>query len=239
MKQIEKRSFVSGLTATVILAAAIFALAFPGYAQAADTYCGNASSKRAVVLIHGGSFGLGGPYMTQDSCRAFAAKGYYVINSDYPLGDLLGAERYLGVQVTSARKGGRKVFAYGESAGGGLAALLASRSLVNAAFAWAPVSDLYRWKAESERGFVNWSGFRNFDSATLIRMSASNWASSRSTPLLVVHGRSDTKVPLAQSTRLKARYPAMTLQVVAGGHAETEPSFLSATSSALTWLSRW
>ena len=156
---------------TVVL---VLALALPGSAQAEDLYCGNPNSKRAVILIHGGSFGLGGPYLTEDSCRKFASAGYYVINSDYPLGDLLGAERHLRVQAAKARRNHRKVFAYGESAGGGLAALLSARSLVDAAFAWAPVSDLYRWKSESEPGFVNWRSFRNFDAATLRRVSASS-----------------------------------------------------------------
>lgn len=176
--------------------------------------------------------------MTADSCQAFASQGYWVINSDYPLGDLLGAEDHLRRLAFAARTGHQKVFAYGESAGGGLSALMAAHGWVDGAYAWAPISDLYRWQSDSLPGFVDWSGFKDHDAATLKWVSAITWASRRSKPLLVVHGRADVKVPFAQSRRLKARYRRMTLRAVAGGHEDYEPSFTGSTATAIAWLSR-
>lgn len=212
-------------------------LCLPGVASASDQTCGSPGSSRAVILIHGGSFGLGSTQMTEDSCQVFADQGYYAINSDYPLGDLSGAESHLVRLAREARLGRRKVFAYGESAGGGLSALLSARALVDAAFAWAPVSDLYRWQSDSEPGFVNWSGFKDYSPGLLKRLSAVRWASRSSTPLLVVHGRDDRKVPLSQSLRLKKRYKHMRLRIVSGGHEQGEESFRSATRSAAGFFS--
>jgi len=210
----------------------------PCAAYAGDTYCGNPKSQRAVLVIHGGSFGIGSPQLTEDSCKAFGRAGYYAINSDYPLGDLRATEKHLRAQVSEARLRHKKVFAYGESAGGGLAALLSARSLVDAAFACSPVSDLNRWQAESKAGFVNWKAFKESDQATLRQASAAHWASKTSTPLMVVHGRNDTLVPLGQSLRLRKRYPAMTLKIVRGGHPADETSFVQFTRTALAWLKR-
>lgn len=174
--------------------------------------------------------------MTSDSCMAFARAGYDAYNLDYPLGDLAGAEAYIAAEARRLGRSRLPVYAYGESAGGGLSALLAARSRVDAAFAWAPVTDLPAWQKESIPGFVNWSPFISSEPSLLRRLSAVSFASRRSAPLMVVHGRADQHVPMAQSLRLKARYPRMVLRVAPGGHLQYEPSYLNATSSALSFF---
>lgn len=219
----------------VLMLAALSLLLLP-VSAGADQLCPARKARAQVVILHGGSFILGSSAMTYDSCNAFARAGYKAYNLDYPLGDLAGAEAYIVSRVARLRRSRLPLYAYGESAGGGLAALLSSRSLVDGAFAWAPVSDLPAWQVESLPGFVNWEPFVSSSPDLLRRLSAVSFASRRSAPLMVVHGRDDRHVPLAQSLRLKARYPRMRLKVTSGGHLQHEPSYLNATKSALSFF---
>jgi len=172
------------------LAAAVLAL--PASASAANEYCGPRSARTAVIVIHGGAFVIGSSSLTSDTCRAMGAKGFRVINIDYPLGDLVGAEQALYNAVVEARKKAKTVYSYGESAGAGLAALAAARSWTDGAYAWAPVSDLVAWRKETEAtGFLDWRAFKDSSAKTLMRLSAVKWASKTSSPAVVVHGRND------------------------------------------------
>ena len=213
-------------------------LVMVGPAVAKTQYCGPKKSSAAVIVIHGGSFILGGPDMTADTCKAFAAKGWRVTNLDYPLGDLNGASQSVKLASRIAKRNHQRVFAYGESAGGGLAALAAARRWVDGAFAWAPVSNLYLWQEESQQGFVNWQPFKDSSTSTLTRNSADYWAGKRSAPILVVHGQDDTLVNFSQSTRLKSHWPKMTLTPAQGGHYQYERSYLDATKNATKCFSR-
>ena len=56
-------------------------LVMVGPAVAKTQYCGPKKSSAAVIVIHGGSFILGGPDMTADTCKAFAAKGPVVVQA--------------------------------------------------------------------------------------------------------------------------------------------------------------
>ena len=234
----------SRFTTALFLAVAAI-VAWPGAALAAgerpaapSTYCGPEGARVHVIVIHGGSFILGDPGMTADTCEAFGNRGWRVTNLSYPLGDLVGAEAALRGAADNARRHSGVTLAYGESAGGGLAALMAARGWVDGAFAWAPVSDLARWKSESRPGFVNWAPFRDSSTATLRRVSAVRWAGRRSAPLMVTHGRDDDLVPVAQSRRLKARWPSMTLREVSGGHLPHEESYIRATETAGRFFQR-
>lgn len=226
------------ITVSVVAAWPTGAQAIQELPADSTTYCGPERARVHVIVIHGGSFILGNPGMTADTCEAFGNRGWRVTNLSYPLGDLVGAERAARDAAREARRGSEVTLAYGESAGGGLASLLAARGWVDGAFAWAPVSDLVRWQGESKPGFVNWEPFRDSSRATLTRLSAVRWAGRESAPLMVSHGRDDEHVPLAQSRRLKARWPAMRLREAAGGHLQNEESYLSATVNAEHFF-RW
>jgi len=207
-------------------------------AHAQDQYCGAANAATAVLVVHGGAFVIGTPDATADSCKAFAQQGWRAVNLDYPLGDLAAAGRYVHAAAVRERSRRRTVFVYGESAGGGLAALAAARGWVDGGFAWAPVTDLVSWKAGEARGLSFWDWIIDSSRSTLKSISAITWASRHSAPLLVVHGRSDQLVSLSQSQRLKLRWPKMTLQITAGGHEQFEPSYLNATKTSLTYLKK-
>jgi len=221
-----------------LIPAALFAafLAVPATASAADQYCGPVKAKTAIIVIHGGYFVVGSPGGTADTCAAFAAKGWRVINIDYPLGDLNGAYNAVSKAAVQAHKDHRQVVAYGESAGGSLAALAAARRWVDGAFAWAPVSNLISWNAKTPSGHNIWDYCLDSSLPLLRKMSAYYSANPQSAPLRVVHGRSDTVVPVKQSRALKRKYPHMTLIERAGGHDATSSSYLSATSDAIKFF---
>ncbi len=208
-------------------------------AGAADQICGPASAKTAVIVIHGGGFLFGSPQGYPRECAKLGARGYYAVNIDYPLGDLGGAEKYLHDTSVRLRSRYRQVFAYGESAGGGLAALAAARRWVDRAFAWAPVTDLVSWQAEAQPGFVHWEVFKDSSVPTLRRLSAVTWASARSAPILILHGTADTLVPIAQSYRLALKWPSMTLWTGPGGHYPDEPTYLIADEIGARYLDKY
>lgn len=205
-------------------------------ATANNQYCGPADAEVAVLVIHGGYFVLGSPEVTADSCAAFAAKGWRAVNLDYPLGDLAAAAAYVHAAAARERSRRKTVFAYGESAGGGLGALAAARGWVDGGFAWAPVTNLVGWKAGEARGLDFWRAIVDSSRSTLSSVSAITWASRHSAPMLVVHGRSDQAVSLSQSQKLKLRWPGLTLRIAPGGHDQFESSYLGATESAVSYL---
>jgi len=214
----------------------MLALLLAAPAQAADQYCGSSQAQRAVIVIHGGSFVVGSPDNTADSCQAFAKRGFYVINLDYPLGNLQGAYRAVYQAARKARQGRRVVYAYGESAGGGLAALAAAKGWVDDAFAWAPVSNLLLWQSQAAPGTAFWQYCSDSRPATLRMLSAYYAATGASAPLRVVHGRDDLMVPISQSRALKKVYRRMRLTEVSGGHDQAAPSYLNATRDALKYF---
>ena len=209
-------------------------------AAEASEYCGSPRAHTAVVVVHGGGFIIGDQSQTSDTCRSLAAQGFRVVNVSYPKGDLLGAEAAVFAAARQARTSHRRVFAYGESAGGGLALLLAARRLVDGAYAWAPVSDVFSWRLNSEvSGADWWRYFKDLSPQTLRRVSALSFASRRSSPALVVHGRDDRMVPFSQSVKLAKLWPSMRLRPRSGGHEVYEPSFLAATREAGACFKGW
>lgn len=200
----------------------------------ASESCGSPAAQKTAIVIHGGGYAIGSPRETDDTCKQLAENGFYVINLDYPLKDLAGAEAALRkeTEILKARPG--PLYAYGESAGGGLAALAAARGWVDGAFAWAPVSDLVSWRrANPGDSLVAFSEFKSTDRALLARLSAISYASPQSAPIVIVHGREDIVVRPEQSKRLVKRWPRAELRLVSGGHNSNEPSRIYAPRDAL------
>jgi fermentation-respiration switch protein FrsA (DUF1100 family) len=126
-----------------------------------------------------------------------------------------------------------RLFAYGSSAGGTLAALLAGDGLVSAAVAKAPVTDLFGWQ---------WPlaayGPDYLTQVALAPESARRLSPLRRparSPILVVHGRRDAIVPVGMSEAYEAKFRHVELWVVAGGHY-TERARPGLIALALKWL---
>jgi acetyl esterase/lipase len=199
-------------------AAAFFAAV--GSAAGADQRYGPASSRAEVLVFHGGSYWLNIPG-TEAAAVAYAGLGFRAVMVDYTLNDLTATLKYVRDLAKAEGKKYKWLYAYGDSAGGGLSALLAAQGLVDGAFAWAPTVDLVRWQSETQPGFHDWRHCRDYGvgfGTVLKDGSAITYASKRSSPLVVLHGTEDSLVPIAQSLRLKAKWPNMILCKGPGGH---------------------
>ena len=100
-----------------------------------------------LILIHGGSFLYEDPTFEALTRQRAVAAGFVPHYLRYPLGDMPAAFEAARAEAARLRaRYGTAVYAYGSSAGGTLAALLAGDGLVSAAVAKAPVSDLLGWE---------------------------------------------------------------------------------------------
>jgi fermentation-respiration switch protein FrsA (DUF1100 family) len=119
-----------------------------------------------------------------------------------------------------ARRLGRRyrgrVYAYGTSAGGTLAALLASDGLVSAAAAKAPISDLVGWQWPLTAYGPDYYETIGASEADRYRLSPLRRPARR--PLLVVQGRGDQVVPPAMNRAYAVKFERVRLWVVGGGH---------------------
>jgi fermentation-respiration switch protein FrsA (DUF1100 family) len=140
---------------------------------------------------------------------------------------------------SEARRLGRRyrgrVFAYGASAGGTLAALLASDGLVSAAVAKAPISDLVDWQWPLTAYGPDY--YDSIGASTPDRYRLSPLRRPARRPLLIVHGRRDRIVPPGMSRRYAGKFKRVSLWVVQGGHhtERTRPELLG---RAFQWLAR-
>jgi acetyl esterase/lipase len=111
-----------------------------GQAQAADDR--GPAGRPVVLLFHAGGFLFGDAGLMSRASRVAARHGLRPVPVEYPLGAPARALHYSLDIARKWRAKGRAVYAYGESAGGTLAALLAERAAARAAVPYAPVADM-------------------------------------------------------------------------------------------------
>ncbi len=122
----------------LILALGIMLFATPGTAQA----------NPVVLTIHGGGYIIGNAGNMAKTDAQFEALGYKAVSVDYTLSNIGAGWR--DVKAVAESYGPRRhVFAIGTSAGGGYAAKLAERGMVDAAYGFSPLVDLTgeKWAA--------------------------------------------------------------------------------------------
>jgi pimeloyl-ACP methyl ester carboxylesterase len=227
-----------GLCAAAAALLGALALALPAAAPAASSpHVGRGDSLAShLLLIHGGSFLFEDP-LFEPLTRARAVRAGFVPHYlSYPLNDLSGA--VLAARAEARRLGSRyrgRLYAYGTSAGGTLAALLAGDGLVSAAAAKAPISDLVGWQWPLGAYGPDYFDSIGASTADLYRLSPLRRPALR--PLLIVHGRGDGVVPPSMSRAYAVKFRHVHLWVVEGGHhtERTRPELLS---RAFDWLAR-
>jgi acetyl esterase/lipase len=222
--------------AAVLLACLGLALPAPASASAPPHLGKGHSLARHLLLIHGGSFLYEDPLFESLTRERAVAAGFVPHYLSYPLDDLTGA-------VVAARAEARKlnalypgrVYAYGTSAGGTLAELLAGDGMVEAAVAKAPISDLVGWQWPIETYGSDY--YERIGATTQDRFRLSPLRRHALRPLLIVHGRRDRIVPVAMSREYAVKFKRVHLWVVQGGHhtERTRPELLS---RAFQWLAR-
>ncbi|HEY6638225.1 MAG TPA: alpha/beta hydrolase fold domain-containing protein [Solirubrobacterales bacterium] len=95
-----------------------------------------------MLFFHPGGWLLGPGHPMRREQEAARMQGFETINLDYVLGDVPTAFAQAVRLAKQLKKRGLRVYAYGESAGGTMAAFLAQRGLVDAAAAHSPVSSI-------------------------------------------------------------------------------------------------
>lgn len=189
-----------------------------------------------LLLIHGGSFLYEDPTFEPLTRAAARAAGFVPHYLSYPLGDMPAAFQAARAEAIRLRTAyGGAVYAYGSSAGGTLAALLAGDGLVSAAVAKAPPSNLLDWRWPL--GVYGPDYYRQIGLSPEARRRLSPLRRPARRPLLILHGRFDGVVPVAQSIAFAAKFKQVHLWVVAGGH-HTERARPQLLVRAFEWLDR-
>lgn len=206
------------------LALALLAAAFVA-APAAAAEAGS-EPRPVLLLIHGGGFFEGSPAAMDYAAEIAAAEdAFLTLQPAYPLNDLPGAFRRLREVALDLRDRGRRVYAYGDSAGGAIAAWLASRGFVRAAAAKSPPTALRAWRSRYARRYVtalpgdphSWRHL-HADREDLRTYSSAHRPSRR--PLRIFHGCADTVVPCGMNIGFAARDPRVSLVRVPGQHGD-------------------
>jgi len=194
----------------LILLVALAAWPPPERAAAATPHgvlrCAAHGKPRAtLLLLPGGGFVMPAePVALRARCRLFARAGFAVVAVAYPLLGCPAALRAATDEALRARRAARPVLAYGESAGGTLAEMLAVRGAVPAAVAVAGISDLTTWPRTDER---YWSAVQLPTLLERQAVSPLHRIGPRPGRLLLLHSPEDETVPFAQSVRPAGRHP--------------------------------
>jgi len=197
----------------------------------------------AIVLIHGGGWVAGTRHLVHSYGREFAEQGYVGLAINYRkmpgdpfpacLEDAKAAVRWLRLHAGEYRIDPGRIGAFGKSAGGHLAALLATTgpddgfegtenpgppSTVQAAVSLYGVYDLSmyprsrnqgiiaEWKADSLGWFVGAESGGSIEDFS--RASPITYVSADACPHLLIHGADDSMVPVKQAQTYKAALDA-------------------------------
>jgi acetyl esterase/lipase len=199
-----------------------------------DVWCAASEGVRGgVILLHAGAFSIDvAPWQLREMCEPWVREGFDAVAVRYPLRDYAGAVR-ASRRAARAMRGHvrpRPVIAFGESAGGTLAALLAVRGEVGAAAVVAAPTNLVAWR-RGDREY--WHGVMGMSLAQR-RRGSPIFGIRRRPPVLLLHSPDDVVVPIAQSVSFAARLPCARLARLSGPHLEDA----SATPRAVRWTRR-
>jgi pimeloyl-ACP methyl ester carboxylesterase len=231
----------AGLGAALLIIALILALSASAARTAAPALAAPspiAGQRAQLLLFHGGSFLFDDPgFEALTRARAEAA-GFVPHYVDYPLGDLPAAVRAAEAEAKRLRDkyGLDHVYAYGASAGGTLASLLAGYGVVSAAVAKAPVADLVNWEFPTAAYGLNYDESIGVDAAQRYSLSPINAPAKN--PVLIYQGVEDRIVPPAMDRAYAAKYPQVVHYWSVPGAHTTERVRPYLVTRTLDWLAR-
>lgn len=217
----------------VLAAAAAIAVLTPAAAAGNE----NAARKPVALLLPPGGFVFEVSEMPYPEATA-RRLGFRPRVVTYPAGDLPAAVRAVRRAARREAARGHRVYAYGESAGGLLAALLAQQRLVAASSTYSPIADMVKFA----RGFDDPEWYRRFIGASdrdLRRYSPGRHDSE--TPILAMRAINDSRSFNRPIRTWDLRDPEVESVVVAGGHLASprRPGlYRSNVRHGLRWLAR-
>jgi acetyl esterase/lipase len=151
--------------------------------------------------------------------------------------DLRGAIASAKAAARDAQASGRRVYAYGDSAGGTLAALLAEDDLVDAAVGYSPVANMRRFAAHNDDPAL-YEQMIGADRKLLLSASPGLHDSDR--PILVLSAEGDEPSFRGAIAKWAARDPQVHPRDVGGPHAGGEQPGIYGrhAGAAISWLRR-
>lgn len=186
----------------------------------------NGSHAPAVLLFYPGGWVQGDPSLVYDAARGFAGRGAVAIAVQYRLSgdaatpvdafaDACSAFDYVRRNASRLGVDPRRLAAYGESAGGQLAALVATRGCQTGARTWRPKLLMLQSPAVDPTS-TGWFG-RILKGAPVDPSRPILFADHRTPPTLIVQGEADTLTPvqIAKSFCAKVDRPRSPCTVVA------------------------
>ena len=227
-------------TAQALCAAVVVGLAASSPAQAVvpleltepDVVLNHRTPKGTILMAHAGAFLFGSPRVPVEKAlsRRFRGAGYDVRGLAYPLFDYPAAVAYAVRAARRARRHG-PVFVVGQSAGGALAAELATRRLVDGAVLVAGLTDFRAVpiSPERQRYYERVIRVPNGWASSPIR----GFARSRRAPVYAFHSPFDRVMPFSQSLALN-RHSGVRLRRLSGRHLDDR----SWVPEARRWLDR-
>lgn len=182
-----------------------------------------AASALVVLAFHAGGFYMGDPSMIEPACETPRAAGLECVAVDYPLGDMPAAIRKAR---RAARRYDGRVLAYGESAGGILAARLAYDGKAIAAATVASPMDLAHYEHPNDPDLWRKAG------ATM--KDRRRWAMTDApdNPIRLHDSQEDPIVPWCFNADFVAR-PRVTRRRAYGYHSHID---LEVRKRAMAWL---
>jgi acetyl esterase/lipase len=216
-----------------LLAALVSWLVLAAPAAASPAVDANAGARKPILLlIHGGGFAFNDPTWMDEAARVAAARGFRPVQLEYTLWNL---PRALDDAKRAAKRYASRgpLFAYGESAGGTLAALVARPGRARAAVAYAPVSNLVHWLGDQPAVLEDLRATR----ADLRRGSPALRPATR--PILAMVPEHDSIVSSRDTYRWATQDPLVRARTVAGGHGFTGTTeYAGNLRLAMRWLQR-
>ena len=235
MIRLVRRILVAAVLAAAV-ASAVLAVSLPAHGRTLVTWTAPHGRPAGVVLvIHGGAWRASGPRTAapMDSrARTFAGWGWAAAVVDYRAfadspGDVVRA-----YDAARERYPGRPICAYGESAGGHLALMLAVRRPLDCVIDAAGPVDLPRLGGTPQADWVRAKALAAF--GDLRDASPTDHAGAIRAPVLAGYAAADRIVPASQGRYLERALPsADVIQLGAGAgprfvHANVSPAALRA-----------
>lgn len=190
-----------------------------------------------VMLLHGGGFVFSDRARMPVATELASGLGFDVAYVDYPACDLRGAIAAAENRARALRSRGREVYAYGDSAGGTLAALLAEKGLVEAAATYSPIADMRQFVARlaDPDQYVELVGA---DGRLLYRASPA--AHRTIAPILVMRPLEESRYASRAMRRWGERDRRVAVTAVPGVHSGSlQPALYARNATlALRWLLR-
>lgn len=192
---------------------------------------------RHLIVIPGGGFTFHDKGFWAAIAPKALAAGFIPHLLEYRLYDLEGAVADARAMARSlaARYGRDRIYAYGSSAGGTLATLLAANGNVAAAVVSSGLYDLRYWPWATEYRGPEYLASIGADRET--RRKVSPMRHRLRCPALLLHGSWDPIVSVTQAEDFAASRPRARLRIFPGGHGlyRARPASVNA---GMSWLAR-